>query len=66
MNLCKLPVEQQNAIQADKVAWYEAHKLFRDKPRQEIVKHLESLPKAEKEDLRRRLNVIQDSKKWHM
>ena len=63
LNLCLLPQAEQDAIEADKLAWFEAYMIIVNMDRPQIFNKLNSLSEVEREDLRRRLNTIQENKK---
>jgi len=62
-NLCALPKCEQDAIEADKLAWFEAHKMIKDLKRWQIVRHLDGLPADDRRDLANRLNTIKQRNK---
>lgn len=58
-NLANLPAEERAAIELDKRRWMEAHTMTQSKRPDEIRAWLAKMEEGdEKEDLRRRLNVI--------
>lgn len=62
MNLADLSEAKQKAIELDRARWFEARKMI-ENTRERVTQWLQSLPDDEREDMRRRLNAIQQRRK---
>ena len=60
MNLAYLPKEQRDQIEQDKKRWLKAYELLKNETRSAIVSWLNNQPEEYREDMRRRLNTIND------
>lgn len=63
MNLANLPKEQREQINEDKQRWLKANELLRTETRSAIISWLNKQPEEYREDMRRRLNIINDRNK---
>lgn len=50
-------------IEADKQAWFRAWNMLRTLSRGQIIKELDMMTDAEREDMKRRLNTIKENRK---
>ena len=57
-NLAERPENERKHIEEDKRQCFQAWHLLKNQTRDEIVAHLGTLPEAEREDLRHRLNTM--------
>ena len=62
-NLADLTDEKREAIERDKRLWHRAHHWLKTQARKDIRRNLDALPLAEREDMRQRLNTIQENRR---